>query len=455
MYNDLIEILNKKSEKPFYELIYTYFKSAIFTSKLKSDEKMPSIRLLAKTVNKSINTVKLAYEQLLLEGFIYSRIKSGYYVSEIETQKIQSQEILEHILEEKELKYNLSQSSIDQESFPEKKWLACLNNRFNKNIVQYGNWKGEFELREEITKYLFKSRSVYTKPENIIIASGTQTMILQFAAIVGKSSIIFEEPGYDGARKIFQQLGWDLMITHLSDSGINISELKKKKADFIYTTPSHQYPTGIVYSIKNRQSLVSWANENDSYIIEDDYDSEFRFVHNPIPAIQSLDPSRVIYISTFSKSFMPSMRLAFIVLPDKLLKCFEKLQLEQTVSRHHQLAFAKFINDGDWERHLRKMRKTYKEKHDYFIRVFKETFPKATIDSDDAGLRFKITFKTLKTESWFIEKANTLDISIKSLEISYINKAKTDSVSLLIGFGSVKLNDIEKVVEMLKKVWNQ
>jgi GntR family transcriptional regulator / MocR family aminotransferase len=162
---------------------------------------------------------------------------------------------------------------------------------------------------------------------------------------------------------------------------------------------------------------------------------------------------RVIYISTFSKSFLPSMRLAFMVIPDSLLKLFNQFEFEQTVSRHEQLAVTKFIKDEDWDRHLRRMRKRYKEKHDYFINVFQETFPFAKISSDDAGLRFQISFKTKETETWFIERAKEENILIKSLSQSFAKLYKTNTVSLLIGFGSVEIDEIKTVVEKLKRVW--
>ena len=326
--------LDKKSNVPLYTQIYDRIRELIVSGELPADSKLTAVRVMAGNLGVSKNTVETAYKQLLSEGFIRAEAGSGYYVEDIRSDLMYSDSRMEHPnihSNVENIKYDFRYSCIEAENFPWKKWkhylVEAISDMEYQDYVSYEACKGNVELRENLRNYLSKNRGVMCDAKQLVVCSGTQHAAEIVAGILGGKGVdvAFEEPGFYTTRNIFKRSGCNVIPISVTERGINIEELNKTKAKLVYVTPSRQMPTGYTMPKSKRLELLKWAEENDAYIFEDDYDSEFRYGSIPVPSIQSMDKSdRVIYVGTFSKILVPSFRMAYFVLPKKLLKIFEK-----------------------------------------------------------------------------------------------------------------------------------
>lgn len=468
----MIEItpdLKKNSDKPLYILLYQYIKEQIMSENIKAGERLPSIRHLSKYLNISKNTVVTAYEQLIAEGYVESRGQSGIFVENIQNNiisksdtKSKNEDLCQLRNEKINIKYDLRNAQIDLNSFPYTVWRKVLNQCINPNmseLLNYGEHQGEEKLREQIARYLFLSRGVKCSPEQILIGAGTQQTLSMLSLILKGLSkeIAFEEPGYIGARQVFINNNFNIVPIELETDGVNLSLLKECSAKIVYITPSHQFPCGMVMPVSKRLMLLQWAEERDGYIIEDDYDGEFRYQGRPIPALQGLDNSgKVIYLGTFSKSLIPSIRISYMVLPDKLLKIYKSQYsiYEQPVSRLDQNALQLFMEQGFWDRHVKKMRNIYKKKHDLLISSINSILgDKVEIIGKDAGLHILLKVKNGMKESELIAAAYKENIAISPTSLYWSNKEKIKETLIFIGFAGINIIDIPKSIDGLKRAF--
>lgn len=359
MYN-----IDSKLKKPIYLQLYEEIKKDIQTN-LKAGEKLPSIRKMTTDYKISKNTVQTAYNQLFAEGYIESIPQSGYFVSEnlYDSFKKEKEVDLENKTTDDIIKYDFYPACLSADTFPKKIWLRLYNKvlKSSLNLGIYHNNQGDIELREQIVKYLKSSRSVNCTVDNIVLTSGFADSMFIVSKILKDEikKIAFETPSYRVAKKVFEQHNFEIEEIEVQQNGINLNQLKKSNAKLLYLTPSHQYFFGVTTPIANRIEIINWAKDNNSYIIEDDYDSELSYNNRPIPAMQGINNNeQVIYTGTFSKSFSPSIRVAYLVLPTKLLKKYKK-EFDYYFSNipiDIQKTLALFIKEGFWERHLRKVR---------------------------------------------------------------------------------------------------
>lgn len=320
----LILNLDNSLGDSLYVQIYNLLKSDILNGTLARGTKLPSLRKLAKENGISVTTVETAYTQLLVEGYIESRPKSGYYVSETITEagadatgdeEITLDQLLPTDSSNKQRMAGKDRQMIyDEDSFEFSKWKKCMNRVFNEysNLLQIeADVKGEPALRYEITKYLYQSRGVKCTPDQVIIGAGSQQLALQLTRIlreIGVDNAATETPGYGPIREIFKDEGFPITEVPVLDSGITLEKLPTNLRSIVYVNPSNQFPSGAVMPIGRRYELIKWASENDSYILEDDYDSELRYFGKPIPSMQGLDNAgRVIYLGSFSSTLFASI----------------------------------------------------------------------------------------------------------------------------------------------------
>lgn len=460
---DILNInLDCSSSIPIYMQLYKFIKEEIQKGNLKAKSKLPSKRKLSSYLGISQNTIESAYGQLEVEGYINSIEKRGYFVSELnefidikEKEKKKENKKRENLYE-----YEFFSSRVDLDSFPFSTWKKInkeIMNEENKEFLQIGHSQGDYNLRETIGNYLKYSRGVNARAENIIIGAGTEYLIQLLINLLGEDkSYGMEEPGYYKIRKILETVNIKAKAIEIDNQGINIDKLNEANCDVIHITPSHQFPTGIIMPIKRRMDLLKWAKEKEGrYIIEDDYDSEFRFEGRPIPALQSLDgDGKVIYIGTFSKSFIPSMRIAYMVLPNELIKIYRnKFNFYAcTVSRQSQQAINKFIEEGYFERHLNRMRNTYKKKREFLVSKIKENFNDTEIIGTKAGLHLLIKVNNGLSEEELIERAKKVKIRILGISNSYL-KNKSKEAIVFLGYGNLSIEDMDKALSLLKKVW--
>ncbi|MBQ7776484.1 MAG: PLP-dependent aminotransferase family protein [Lachnospiraceae bacterium] len=454
--------LQTDSGKCLYEQIYEYIRQEIREGKLLQGERLPSTRSLAEYLQISRSTVDMAYEQLLSEGYIEPRPYRGYFVCKIEElfrlegeNKTIGRETVSQKKETAEVEYvyDFSPTKIDMSEFPFSVWRRINKNVLsdsNAKLFSQGNAQGDYGLRETIARYLHASRGVNCTPEQVIVGAGNDYLLLLLEKILGREiPIAMENPTYKRAYQIFQSCHYPITTVDMDENGLKVSELKKTEAVLAYIMPSHQYPTGTVMPIGRRSQLLKWANEKEErYLIEDDYDSEFRYKGKPIPSLQSSDKNgKVIYIGTFSKAIAPAIRVSYMVLPMKLVDIYrEKCYFySTTVSRIDQKILDEFIRGGYFERHLNKMRKVYRDKHDRLLELlepFRETFD---ITGENAGLHLLLTCKTKRTEEELMEAAAAQGAKVYGLSDSLIDVVdKQESNTVILGYGGLKPDEIEK-----------
>lgn len=442
-----------------YKQIYEQFKRLIEQGDLPPNEQLPSIRQLAESLQVSRNTTLTAYEQLTAEGYIRGEGRRGYFVNELEPQLFQ-QTAMPASQSQAKRTYTVDfrAGAVDQAHFPLKAWRKISNAALTMPYsFFYGEPFGELALREQIAMYLLESRGVKTSPDTIIIGSSTQQMLMHLGHILKQDfqSIIVEDPGYDGARAAFSFHQFALETVPVNETGTDLSHLDTLTSRLMYVTPSHQCPIGVSLSIQQRQKLIQWVNARGGYIIEDDYDSEFRYTQKPFPALASIDATRVIYLGNFSKSFLPGIRLSYMVLPEQLLACYKQQfqTFESTTSVLSQLAMAKFMEEGEWSRHIKRMRLVYKRKMQCLVRALRKHFEdRITIIGEQSGLYVLVNMHDHKSEQWFIDRAAEHSVKVYPTNI-YDVHARQGATVLQLGFSAISCEEIERGVAILAQAW--
>lgn len=465
--NELTITLDVKSTIPLYEQIYEYIKTDIRNGKISCGEKLPSTRALAKYLEISRSTVELAYEQLLAEGYVEAEACRGFFVTQIE--ELYQWETAKEIITQKKIKeetvyrYDFSPRGVDLQSFPYSVWRKLskeILSNDKSDLFQLGDSQGEYELRETICRYLYQARGVNCEPEQIVIGAGNEYLLMLLSTVLGKNrKIAFENPTYRQAYRLFENLSYDTCVVEMDRKGMCVDKLRKSGAEIAYVMPSHQYPLGIVMPIKRRMELLRWASEEEKrYIIEDDYDSEFRYKGKPIPALQGFDrEDKVIYIGTFSRSIAPSIRISYLVLPKKLLKVYNEKSrfLSSTVSRVDQLIIQQFIERGYYERHLNKMRALYKSRHDIMLNELKPLLKYCSISGENAGVHLLLTFMEGKEEKVLTQKAKEQGIKVYGLSAYDIKKKEKEQAVILLGYANMSEEKIIQAVHALFNAWKE
>jgi GntR family transcriptional regulator/MocR family aminotransferase len=459
--------LHSNSAKPLYQQLYEHIKSEILLGKLPTNYKLPSIRQLSSHLECSRNTVKTAYQQLDAEGYIEARPRSGYYVCKIEgIVTIEKESSLSYKKEEKHQvhRYDFTYHGVDQESFPFSTWRKITKdviNEYDTELLQPGHPAGCPELRTSIADYLRASRGVDCRPDQIIISSGTEYLLQILIQLFSENYVYaIENPGYEKINLIFRSNRVKYKAVPLDASGMQIKPLLESNANAAIVTPSHQFPSGTIMPADRRIQLINWANaEKSRYIIEDDYDGEFRYHGRPIPSLHSLDKGgKVIYIGAFSKSLAPTIRISYMVLPKRLMKLyFDKLSFYICpVPVFEQKVLSRFIRDGYFERHLNRMRKIYREKRSSLVSCINKLLPAAKIKGANAGLHLILEVDNGMSEDELIESAKNKGTRVFGYSQYYFSedKANKDKVPrLLLGFSSIRNEDIHKAVETLRNAW--
>lgn len=458
--------LEKDSLIPLYEQLYNEIKEAIIRGKIAEGAKLPSKRKLADYLAVSQTTIEFAYSQLVAEGYISSEARRGYFVQNLEELALIEQAIPIVIQEEKYIatySIDFSPGKIDTESFPFKIWRKYAKdivNELNKDFLQLGHPQGDYLLRQQISSYLYQSRGVKCTPEQIILGSGTEQIMPLIIRLLGKETIYgFENPGYPLTHHLFLEDQQKSVPIPVDEDGVIVSRLEQTNATAMYVTPSHQFPTGAVLSATRRSQLLAWAYQQENrYIIEDDYDSEFRYTGKPIPSLQGIDQNeRVIYLSTFSKSLMPSLRMAYAVLPKSLVTQYKQKYsyYSATVPRMDQYILANFMEDGYFAKHLNKMRKIYKRKLEIITKTIAEYAPTVTISGEQAGMHIVLTILSPKTEEELVSLAEQAGIRIYGLREYITAELEGDlDPKLVLGFGGIEIEhlatSIHQFMEVLK-----
>lgn len=483
--SDMNMELHTDSGKCLYEQIYEHIRKEIREGKLLADEKLPSTRSLAEYLQVSRSTVDYAYEQLLSEGYIEARPYRGYYVCRVEELfELETAGKHSQVEENASKRINsrtdanqpdclcdFSPNGIDMSAFPLSVWNRISRNILlegQKQLFNSGVAQGEYELRQTISRYLHSSRGVNCTPEQIIIGAGNDYLLMLLEKILGRHvEIAMENPTYKRAWKIFQSFSYRITAVDMDEAGMKAEELRTKKVTAAYIMPSHQFPTGVVMPIGRRMELLKWAEELPGrYLIEDDYDSEFRYRGKPIPSLQSADRSgKVIYIGTFSKSIAPAIRVGYMVLPMELIEVYREncFYYSSTVSRIDQMILNEFIRDGYFERHLNKMRKVYRDKHDLMLTHLRPFRAHFEVSGENAGLHLLLHCKDKRTEEELVKAAAEKGVKVYGLSDYLVEAYDTsnrikkapwnEGATVILGYGGLSEEQMGIGMEQLKKAW--
>ncbi len=467
----MIPVLDRKAKTPISGQLYEFFKQAILRGHLPQNKALPSIRLLAQQLAVGKNTVIKAYEQLVAEGYLYNKPQQGYFVDRLEewTSQLDGQATEwrkpaaasagnSHL---PPVRFNVCPWVIDTAHFPVSDWKRAESLSMNKLIYQYDCPDEQVGLKEQLLRYLYNSRGVHARPEQVVLCAGSNFVYLLLSILLQGHSrhLLFEEPGYYNARNIFALAGYHIEPVPVSrERGIDAGALTGTEGNLLYLTPSHQYPTGAVLSIQQRQALLGWAADRNAYLIEDDYDSEFRYAGQPLPSLQSLDRrGRVIYTGTFSTTLMPSLRLAYLVLPESLLAHYKKVRyLSNTVPVTTQKALALFMERGYWEKHLRRMRKVYRHKYQQACQLIGQELGPfgVSFHPTSAGLSLVLTIDNGQTEEQLLVAARREGLLMEGISGCYLNGVPQGvAPQLFFGFGNLSPAELHTCVNLLKTAW--
>ncbi|WP_036127567.1 PLP-dependent aminotransferase family protein, partial [Lysinibacillus sphaericus] len=457
--DDFIFLLTEKEAK--YKQVYQQMKILITQGTLQTNDSLPSIRKLAETLQVSRNTTLTAYEQLVAEGYIRGEGRKGYFVNALEPVFLQEQEqpvLSQRTSNTTSLLVDFRAGAVDQTYFPMKTWRQLANQVLQEpSCYQYGELFGDPLLKEQLVPYLLQARGVSTTSENIMIGSSTQQMLLYVGFLLKDHfpSVLLEDPGYNGAREAFQLHRFVIETLPVMETGAQLDILKHCQSRLLYVTPSHHFPYGVSMTIQQRQTLIQWAQQVNGYILEDDYDGEFRYTQQPFPALASIDPSKVIYLGTFSKSFLPGVRLSYMVLPNTLVQPFKErfAHFEQNASSLHQRTMAQFMAQGEWTRHIKRMRLTYKQKMQHLVQELQRQFgPQIAVSGEQSGLYIVVKVKSPLSEQQLIQRAETYGVKVYPTSPFFINQTSEDPL-LQLGFSKLTMEEIKLGVERLKEAW--
>jgi len=455
--------LKDSDSEPLYRQLYLQIREKILAGKFPAHFKLPSIRDLAAEQAISRNTVDGAFQELCAEGYIYSKARSGYFVSDIElglataTQATYPQQDLHPKLAER-YRFDFHPARLDPEVFPVALWKKCLMDCLRSEagaFSEYSDPQGEWGLRCNVQHYLERSRGVRCSPDQIIINSGSQQNLEIVAQLIREThtSVAVENPGYHLPRDVFRNLGFRINPIDIGSSSFNPDALSSSKNSVVYITPSHQMPLGYVMPVADRLKLISWANTGERLIVEDDYDSELRYIGRPISSLQGLNPrGNIIYLGTFSKVFSPALRLCYMVLPPWLAEDYRKKFRNYLcpVPLLTQRAMIAFMEQGHWDQHLRRVRIFYKKKQDLMLQAISQYLGnKVEVAGQGAGLHLVLELaEGLKDEAGFVERAKKQGCRLLPFSDFYAEGNKGHN-KLLLGFGGIPMDEIPAGVELL------
>ncbi len=500
---DLNIRLDLESTVHLYEQIYEYIRDEIRRGELLGGEKLPSTRALASFLHISRSTAQLAYEQLALEGYIRMKKNSGAYVCDVTSftdageqkdfggigkdadEDPVARSSLGHEGQNEDCDSDVdvidfSPRKIDMSLFPYATWRRIL-----RGLMAYGRAdmftrglpQGDLTLRETIAHYLHRSRGVLCTPDQIIIGAGNDYLLMLLKYILGDDRCVaMESPTYLRAHDIFKALEYRVVPVASDESGMMATALAASDCDVAYVMPAHQYPTGVLMSYPRRVELLQWAQARQDgkkrYIIEDDYDAEFKYRGKPVFALQSMDRGgNVIFIGTFSKSIAPAIRVSFLVLPKELLDVYHARCgfLSSTVSRIDQSVLDEFIRDGYFERHLNRMRNCYRGKHECMLQALQPFRDRFEVGGEGGGLHLTLTVKgaddvseedCLRTEQDLTKKARDAGVIVYPLHAQMlpgtgIPVGQKRAPAVLLGYAALREDQIKEGVHKLWDAWEK
>ena len=484
---------DERGDRGLCEYLYSSIKNQILQGILRADEKLPSKRSLASHLGISVITVQNAYGQLISEGYIYSIEKKGFFVTDIllgksdsvfgetgngnlwgqgmSVNSVSAADLVDdsktlapvNSIGESDFFADFRSNSTSYEKFPFSLWAHTMRNVLNsgdEKLLQRVGVKGIYELRRSIADYLREFRNMNVNPEQIVIGAGTESLYSMVVQLLGQDKVYaVENPGYHKVEGVFRMNGAGTEPVMIDSQGINPAGLEQINADVVHVSPAHHFPTGIVMPVRRRQELLAWAESVPGrFIIEDDYDSEFRFNGKPLPTLQSADKGgRVIYINSFSKTLAPSFRMSYMVLPEKLLSEFDKKFgfYSCPVSAFEQYTLSEFICAGFYGKHIIRMKNFYRNLRNELIRAMENSriSGKMIIKEEEAGLHFLLSVKSDESSDVIKNKLQKKNINLPLLRDFYYGTPPDDIENIfVINYSGIRKERIAETVKRIEEV---
>lgn len=484
--------LDQRASAPLHRQLYDELRCAILAGRLKPGGRVPSSRALAHSLGVSRATVTLSYEQLLSEGYLQAVVGSGTTVTEQlpdellktppaparnarpqQTAKTPAPRLSRYGQSltdtvpfeppEPELPINFKSGRPALAEFPLPQWRRLMLRHCRTGdgaLLDYAaDAQGYAPLRQAIANYLARARAVRCQPEQVIIVNGSQQALdlLTKVLLERGDAVALENPGYLGARRNFLAQGAKLLPVPVDEAGLVVEKLRRRaarKTKLVYVTPSHHFPTGATLTLARRLELLAWAAETGALVVEDDYDSEFRYCSRPIPALQGLgDSENVIYIGTFSKVLFPALRVGYLVVPSQLSHVFARAKwlADRQTPTLEQRVLADFIIEGHLERHLRRMRTLYDGRRQALVRALQTHFAdRVTILGANAGMHLMIKLRGPFNDEEIVRRAAQVGVGLVSARMYYITQAPGDE--FVLGYANLSERRIQEGVRRLAKV---
>ena len=497
--------LEKRGNCSLYEYLYRCIREDISDGTLKPGEKLPSKREMASNYKIAVITVENAYAQLLIEGYITSRERSGYYVSDgmqaLSGRHRQRGEESGRILEETrrgncEASPENNQENVpgkdredlagkaledisgkNQADVPEKPRVDFSSNHAARDSFPFATWaklmrrvladreafflekpraEGVGELRGAIADYLRKAKGLETEPERIVVGPGTEYLHYLLLQLIGRDRVVaVEDPGYKKVGQLYESNGLQCQYIPVDGKGLVVEALQGSAASLVHISPSHHFPTGCVMPADRRHRLLQWAQERSAYIVEDDYDSEFRFDGRPSPTLASLDDRHVIYMNTFTKTLAPSIRIAYMALPEELMEAFRSRLpfISGAVSSFDQYTLAAFIREGYYERHISRMRNSYRQHRLKMLHIFEESrlSEVASVEEDSAGLHFILHVKRNLDDGRFVRELGEEGIRLLPVSLYCYRSAEKYRHKFIIHYSDISEETLRRTFQKMRE----
>jgi GntR family transcriptional regulator/MocR family aminotransferase len=449
---ELLVELDRARQEPLYRQLANGLRDAIRTGRLAPATRLPSTRVLATDLGVSRRLVVDAYSQLTAEGFLLSRHGSGTRVATVDAANAPEPDAGET---PRRFDIDLAPGSPDLSSFPRHLWLRALRQglaEIESHAFGYVAPQGLLTARVAVADYLRRTRGVLADPQQIVLCSGATQAIALLASVLTNQTLAMEDPGFWLHRMVLRHNGIDPVPVPVDDDGLDVAALSDSGATTILSTPAHQAPTGVVLSATRRTALVQWARA-DHLVIEDDYDAEYRYDRAPVGALQGIAPDRVVYVGSTSKTLAPGLRIGWMVLPAHLVGpvALSKGLADTGSSVMDQLAFAKLLTSGGYDRHLRQMRRRYVARRNALLQALARYLPDATVLGAAAGLHLTVRFPDGYSIAELVRGAADMRVRVEPLAPCYADEAAAPP-GLMLGYANVTETQIVEGVRVLARV---
>lgn len=465
---DIALLLRPEEEQPLYQQLYESISAQIREGRLAPGERLPGKRSLAGQLAVAVNTVDTAYQMLVAEGYLEARPRSGFFVLEYTSQlphgaAARPAEPVEPPAAESPVRFDLSTGAVDTGLFPFRTWGRIQRELLyaQPELLNHGHRQGDADLRQALVEYLGAYRGVVCRAEQIVVGAGVEYLLGLVAQLLRRRTAAVENPGYRRSRTILENNGVVCRCVDIDEGGLSMASLERSGADVCYVTPSHHFPTAVTMPAGRRAQLLRWAAKKPGrYILEDDYDAEFRFDMRPIPSLQGMagPGGPVVYLCTFSKSLAPSIRIACMVLPPELLEAYRATfgSYASTVSRFEQQTLCRFLTEGYFARHLARLRLAYKKRMEALVQALEGSFGRTRLrlTGRHTGLHLLLTLTDGPGEGEMVRSAAAQGVRIEGLSAYYMEGIDScPENTVVLGYASLADGDIPALAEALRRAW--